>query len=229
MIISFIKKRYLLFFFAFICSFSVFSQQIDAYRWESSFSVTRKLNNKWQVNGQIRTRTNTENNVDQQSSLNRIDFRGYLTYRLFNLSKLTLGYMTRSNNPLDEAFNEQRLIEQYAFFKEFNKYRFTNKFTVEQRIIRKQFIGRYRYALALDFPLNGEQLDKGEMYFFSQAGMLYSANSERQGLENRINIGLGKMFKSGHRFQLDLESRTGDLLGNQNLTIQINTAYYISY
>jgi hypothetical protein len=216
----------------FLLSIKAYSQT-PAYRWEPGISISKRLTNKWQANGQFKARIRANNYGEQQwnPKLLMIDARGYLTYTLFNQSKLTIGYLTRTNNPLEEDSNEKRIIEQYAFFSQINKYRYTHKITLEQRMREINYIGRLRYALSFDFPLNGEKLDKQEMYFYSKVGMLYSFNSYTQGLENRAALGIGRMLKSGHRFQLDLESRLSGLMNwnDRSLALQFNTVYYISY
>jgi len=227
----FTRKHFLILIF-FLISSIAFSQT-PVYRWEPGISISKRLTNKWQANAQLKTRIRANDYGDQQwnPKLLMIDARGYLTYTLFNQSRLTIGYLTRTNNPLEEDSNEKRIIEQYAFFNQISKYRYTHKITLEQRMRETNYIGRLRYALSLDFPFNGEKLDKREMYFYSKVGMLYSFNSYRRGLENRAAIGIGRMFNSGHRLQLDFESRLSGLIDrdNRSMAIQFNTVYYISY
>ncbi len=201
-------------------------------RWEPGVSFTKKLKDKWETNLQAKARAiNGEKDENRsQMQLASIDVRGYLTYNLYNQSKLTLGYINRSNDPFENGSTERRLIEQFAFFARTGKFRYTHKIVLEQRIIERNFTGRLRYALSNDFPLQGTSLDPGEMYFISGATMLYSFNSYSQGLENRLSAGIGKVFTSGQKFQLEIESRFADLLENRKRTLlQLSTTFYLNY
>jgi hypothetical protein len=227
-------RQFIYAFIILICTFyAARAQDIPAYRWEPGISIRNKLTDNWtttfQLKARIQANTDGENEWGPMVKMN--DIRGYLAYTLFNQSRLQIGYIIRMNDPFeDDPFYERRLVQQYSFFNSYGKHRLSHSFTLEERIIRNQFTGRLRYGIGDDFPLQGEVLDKGEYFFYSNLQFLYSFNAFSNGLENRVAVGFGKLFQSGNKFTFNIESRYTDLIhGNRQLIIQLNTVYYISW
>lgn len=227
-----IKQKLWLLVFAFAFSQITMAQQTPSYRWEPGFSIKNKLTEKWTTTLQLKGRgqANSYGEQDLSTSLLMVDIRGYLSYTLFNESTLQIGYIIRRNNPLEEVTGtERRLIQQYSFFSSFDKHRIGQSFTLEERMINKNFVGRLRYALSDDFPLQGVTLDRGEYFFYSKLQALFSFDAHSTGLENRLNIGIGRLFYNSQKLSFDVEARySGLLLASQQLIIQFNTVYYLN-
>ena len=209
------------------------SQDIPSYRWEPGISIGNQLKEKWHTTLQLKGRgsANSYNQPPWNGRLLMSEARGYLSYTLFNQSRLQIGFLIRLNNPLEENdFFERRLMQQYSFFNIVGKHRISHSFTLEQRMIDKQFIGRVRYKLGDDFPLQGYALDPKEFFFVANTQLLFSFNAFSKGLENRITAGLGRQFESGGKLVVDLESRYGNFLNDtKSHILQLNTILYINW
>lgn len=228
-----IKQNLWLLVFTFALSHLLTAQKKPSLRWEPGISIKNKLTEKWTTTLQLKARgqANGFGESSWNSKVNMVDARGFLSYTLYNQSRVQLGYIIRMNNPFEkEKIYERRLIQQFSFFRNYGAHRISQSFTLEERIIEKDFTGRFRYKIGDDFPLQGQNLDKGEYFFLSNIQILYSFNAFFNGLENRFSVGIGKLFSSGNKFTLDLESRYADLINSgESFILQLNSVYYINW
>lgn len=214
-------------------SFQLKGQNTPSVRWEPRLSLSHKINNRWSYNAAIRFRQRFNDYKESEASfkMDRWDIIGFGTYSFFGSRKLSLGYMYRRSNPLEEEKGfEHRFTQQFAFLTDLNGYSLVNKFQIEERILNANYLTRLRYAISTDFPLQGESLDAGEYYLIAGNELLYAFNSKGDELENRFLVGAGKLLRNGQKFELSLVSRNSDLISSaRDHILQIESVYYFSW
>ncbi|PTB97126.1 hypothetical protein C9994_04200 [Marivirga lumbricoides] len=226
-------KEFLVFISLFLLLQPLKAQNIPSVRWEPGFSFTKKMDDRWSYNLSIlgRQRFTNYGEGEENFRTDRWEIKAFGTYTLFGKRKLSLGYMYRKVDPFDEdAGYEHRLTQQFAFLTELKGLRLANKIRVQERIRSSSYFTRLRYSISSDFPLNGESLDEGELYFIAGNEVIYEFNSVEDELENRFSIGLGKLFQKGQKLQLAVESQYSDLISEATSHIlQVKTVYYFSW
>lgn len=107
--------------------------------------------------------------------------------------------------------NELRFTEQFNLTDKFGAVRIGNRFRAEQRITPDLTVHRFRYRLAIDFPLSGETLDVGEAYFVaSTEGLLSVAKSIKPEWDQRLTGNFGWLLNAETKVQMGLEYRIED-------------------
>lgn len=222
-----------LFFFLLTTTYYSVAQTNTQVHWEPSVSYTFKLQNRWSFN----TNTLFRNNLVQYNgegaeqeyrwTLNETQF--FATYSLLNTMKLSGGYAFQSRLREDTFFDEHRLMEQFAFvFYALQGKRIANRVRLEQRIRQSGYVNRLRYRLGFDSPLNGEQLDPGEIYAIVTNEVLWSFSNIRQGLENRLFAGIGWFFNKQYKLQTGLMYRVSKSGNSYDNVLALSTTFYIN-
>ncbi len=229
----FTKSILLLFIIVSTYSTELNAQKRPSVRWEPRLSFSHKINSRWSYNAAIRFRQRFNNYGESESNfkMDRWDIIGFGTYSFFGSRKLSLGYMYRRSNPLEEEKGyEHRFTQQFAFITDLNGFRLVNKFLIEERIRNTDYLTRLRYSISTDFPLQGESLDPDEYYLVTGNELVYAFNSKGHELENRFLLGVGKLLRNGQKFQLSLVSRNSDLISSaRDHILQIESVYYFSW
>lgn len=158
-----------------------------------------------------------------------INIEQILDYQLSGDVNLSAGYffgVRELNGP--ELNLEHRTLQQLTTTAQMGKYRMRLRVRSEQRFFSREnyrVIHRLRSRLSLDFPLQGERLDPGEL--FANATAEWLANpSQAQPMrfrESRIYAGLGWRFDSGPRFEHGIEwrSRLTDAEGHHRRALML--------
>lgn len=198
---------------------ALFSQ--DAVEWQPELSLTWQPRQRWQVNLKVVTyhglAERESGSLRGALSTAHLEWALTGTYRLLGGSSLSLSYAFRLRAPFDaSAHIEDRITWQYALIQRAGKYRIGHRFRAEQRFRPGTLIHRWRYRLSLDFPLNGEKIDNGELYFKSSEEVLWSLRDGRppEG-ENRLGGGLGWKISEGTKIELLIDYRLGLFPGAQ--------------
>ncbi|WKN46096.1 DUF2490 domain-containing protein [Tunicatimonas pelagia] len=176
-----------LFFFIFIAAISAnvycLAQSSTLLQWKPGLSFTQKFQSRWSLNVNIKQRgtmveyQDEENQTDFQWNLNETQV--FATYELWGNKKLSGGYAFQLRSPESRNFREHRFMEQFAFvIYALAGKRIASWVQLEQRIRDSGFTNRLRYQLGFDSPLNGEQLDPGELYAIVTNEYLWSFNRE---------------------------------------------------
>ncbi len=221
--------RYGMVVIAILIPFSGVSQQAE-FIWEPEFSYSWKHSDRLAFNSKT-TLFNSIQNLDNSSSIEHIETAFSFAYNLTVRMKAGGGYLYRLTTPLEnEQGYEHRLMQQAAFVSFIGDRRLSHRFRTEQRFRSSSYVNRWRYRLSYDFPLEGERLDPGEWYMILSNELLSSFNSDNFEGENRINAGMGWLFNSKRKLEINLEYRaqdffTGDALGHVFL---IATSFYLN-
>ena len=110
-------------------------------------------------------------NWDLGGDLEQLLLRGGLTYRPKSTNALlTLGYANITSGVFGDSSstsNENRVYQEALLPQKLgSKVYLRHRFRFEQRWVENQdFRTRFRYGLFLDVPLNGDDLNKGAVYF----------------------------------------------------------------
>ena len=122
-------------------------------------------NSRWGLQGDVQYR-----NWDLGGDLEQLLLRGGLTYRPASANVMfTLGYASITSGEFGDGSNtshEDRVYQEALLPQKLgSKVYLRHRFRYEQRWVENQdFRTRYRYALFIDVPLNGDNLGKGAWY-----------------------------------------------------------------
>ena len=190
-----------------LCCPLLFSQ--NGIEWQPELSLTWQASSRWEFN--VKT---LSYHTRAAAAASTAHLEGALTgaYRLLDGSALSLGYAFRLREPFDAVRStENRLTWQYVGIQRKGKYRTGHRLRAEQRFRPAGLIHRWRYRLSLDFPLDGERLDPGELYAKGAGELLWSIQSgELPEGESRLSGGLGIYLSPGATFELIAEYRLSD-------------------
>jgi hypothetical protein len=148
--------------------------------------------------------SNEELNIKQR----QVEIGHFSSFNITPRSILSIGVMYRNKNWFDELENEFRTTLQLNTKHTLESLRFGQRFRAEQRFFETFTTFRFRYRLALDFPLQGEKLDIGESYFIGTGEFLWSMTKNRNPeLDHRWSAQIGWMLVKSTKLQLGLEYR----------------------
>lgn len=196
------------------------------FKWDPGASFTHKINKRWSANFSLGGLYNggSFNESATASGLERMEVKAFATYKLFNKQALSGGYMFRKYAPLDTIGYEHRFTEQYSFIWRIGAYRIGNRLRLEQRVRNTGFTNRLRYRFSLDFPLNGNEIDPGEIYLIGSEELVFSFNANDQSLENRLTAGGGWQISDSRKLEVSAEYRFRGT--EQPMALHFVTSFY---
>ena len=143
-----------------------------------------------------------------QFQARQLDISHFSELKIAYGQSVALGIQYRFRNPFDGNENELRLTQQYGINKKYGSLRLGNRFRAEQRIRPSLTIHRFRYRLAVDFPLNGEELDIGETYFVATTESLLSASKGNSPeFDQRITANIGWLVNETVKLEVGTQYR----------------------
>ena len=139
----------------------------------------------------------------------QLDLSHFSNFTIRDNQSIGLGLLWRNSELFDSGrVNEFRITQQYNITHGNQKYRFGHRLRSEQRLTTEGDIFRFRYRLAVDFPLEGEKLDVGESYtLWSIENLLSAAAEERPVYGFRLRGGIGWRLSPKSKLQFALEYR----------------------
>lgn len=121
----------------------------------------------------------------------------------------------------------QRYIQQYILVRNYDGYRMSYRFALDQTRDDTNEI-RIRYRTASEIPLNGKKVDPKEFYLKLNHELLYKFESGNFDLENRLVPLLGYKFKDTNKIELGLDYRIEDFIKNKpRHTAWVSVNWYI--
>ena len=175
---------------------------------ETSFALNHKTGNSYNMNFAVRSRYYVFQNEDLFFKNRQIDLVHFSTYNIDFNHSISFGIQYRFREIFDDFSNELRLSQQFNYKKKSYVIRFGHRVRLEQRLFNNLTIIRYRYRFALDFPLNGEKLDVGEVYFIGAMEALLSQSSKlKPELDHRTTLHLGWLLSQQLKLQIGAEYR----------------------
>ena len=138
-----------------------------------------------------------------------LDLAHFSKFELPRQRSIGLGIMFRLREPFEGPDqNELRFTQQFNLLHRNHSIRFGHRFRTEQRIFPSRTIHRFRYRFAADGPLQGEQLDPGELYW---VGNLEALTSIGKGIrpiyDLRASAWLGFLANDMAKIQIGTEYR----------------------
>ena len=133
---------------------------------------------------------------------------------------IALGLQYRFRNAFEnDRENELRITQQYNITFKRGNVRWGNRFRTEQRITPSSTTHRFRYRLALDLPLNGEELDVGESYFIADTeSLLSAARGNKPEYDQRVTAQIGWLLNKETKLQTGAQYRAESYnLGTENV------------
>lgn len=173
-------------------------------------SITRKLSEVHRLNFKIENQEILYDNQDSDSenpqfSHYRTDIMGFFDRSLRPGMSVALGLFHR----FQENEDGNRIIQQLALLQKSRVVRINHRFRTDQTFTRnKPLEVRFRYRLSVEVPLQGAEVDPGELYFLSSAESIFSHQGGDFEIENRLVASLGKFFSKTEKLEWGLDYRT---------------------
>jgi hypothetical protein len=173
-------------------------------------SLTKKLNDIHKLNFKIENQEVIFDNEDSDSenpqfSHYRTDIMGFFDRSLKPGVSVALGLFHR----FQENEDGNRIIQQLALLQKSRVVRINHRFRTDQTFTRnKPLEVRFRYRLSVEVPLQGDEVDPGELYFLSSAESIFSHQGGNFEIENRLVASLGKFFNKTEKLEWGFDYRT---------------------
>lgn len=199
--------------------FSAFSQESNFGNW-LIYIGSKQINPKLNWHNEVQYR-----NYNAIGDLEQLLLRTGIGYNLSqNNNNLLLGYgFIRSENYVNSQ-SEKVIVNEHRIFQQFiNKHRIKrvlvqHRFRFEQRFIEADFKMRFRYFLAVNYPLNNKTMTNNTVYlsaynelFLNTTGDTFDRNRLYGGLGYKVNKALrfelaymNQFFSEGGRDQLNM-------------------------
>ncbi|GAA4804282.1 hypothetical protein GCM10023330_08280 [Litoribaculum gwangyangense] len=188
----------------------VFSGAQESFRAlaETSIAINHKVSKNYNVNFATRSRSFLYRNQTLQYQQQQLDIFHFSTLVLDYSHDLSFGIYYRNRDIFDTGSDELRLTQQFNYKKQKLGVRFGHRFRSEQRFFNDRTVFRQRYRFTIDFPLNGEKLDIGELYFVSSLeGLLNLSKPDIPEIDQRTTVQIGWQLTENLKLQAGLEYR----------------------
>ncbi|NVK49601.1 MAG: DUF2490 domain-containing protein [Cyclobacteriaceae bacterium] len=199
------------FLISFLIAFSSLAQdQVFFTGFFPEAAITKKLSNGNKVNFKVENQEiifrNFENPEDRwQFRHYRTDLMAFYDWKLSPLSSMALGLFYR----VQDGSNAYRIIQQFATLDRFRRFRIGHRFRLDQTFIPNDAVEyRFRYRLAMDIPLRGDEVDPGENYLVISSEPIFGLQEKEFGLENRFVVTLGKLINPQQKIEYSVDYRT---------------------
>lgn len=175
---------------------------------ESAFGVNHNVSETYSINFTARSRYFLYRDAKIQYKQQQVDIFHFSTLKLNFNHALSFGVFYRNRDVFESGSNEIRFTQQFNYKTQKLGVRYGHRFITEQRIIDTRTIFRQRYRFAVDFPLNGEKLDIGELYFIGALeGLLSLSNTTPPAIDQRVTFQIGWQLTEDLKLQTGLEYR----------------------
>lgn len=203
-----------------------FSQDEFISFWEPQLAINYQVKNDYYHNFTLANRNFVYRNNDIEFDVRQIDIRHFSKLKIRDNQSISLGFMWRNSKLFDDMrLNEFRLTQQYNITSSPTKFRYGHRFRSEQRLFSGLTIFRFRYRLALDFPLEGDVLDVGETYsVFGVEPVLSLASALEPIYDLRLRGGMGWRISPKSKLQFVLEYRLVDYTSDTDHVLLLETA-----
>ncbi len=176
---------------------------------EPQTSFNYKVAGNYHHNFAFSNRSYLFRNENFQLKVRQLDIVHFSSLKIRDNQSIGFGIQYRFREAFEnDRSNELRLTQQYNITHKYRNLRFGDRFRAEQRFTQSATVHRFRYRLALDFPLQGVQLDIGEPYFIvSTESLLSVAKGSKPEYDQRVTAHLGWLLSPKTKLQLGSEYR----------------------
>jgi len=186
----------------------------------------KKLDSTWNIHNEVQYR-----NYDVIGDLEQLLLRTGLGYNLTeNNNNLLLGYgYILSENYIGESsekesINEHRIYQQFVTKQNIGKLKLKHRYRFEQRFVESDFKMRFRYFLALNYPLIAKE-SSGKLLYASAYNEIF-LNTEKSVFDrNRVFGGLGYKLSDNLKFEIGYMNQFFEGSGRD----QINLITFVNF
>jgi hypothetical protein len=190
-----------------LCNFVLGQDNFTGY-FEPDIGLNYKVTTHYSHNFQLSQRSYI---YDEKFELRarQLDLAHFSELKIAYGQSIALGIQYRFRNLFEEENeNELRFTQQYNITHKRGNVRFGDRFRAEQRITPSLTVHRFRYRLAVDLPLNGEELNVGEAYFVASTESLSSvARGNKPEFDQRLTANIGWLINPDVKLELGSEYR----------------------
>jgi len=180
----------------------------------------KKLDSKWNIHNEVQYR-----NYNAIGDLEQLLLRTGLGYNLTeNNNNLLLGYgYIISENYIGissekESINEHRIYQQFVTKQNVGKLKLKHRYRFEQRFVESDFKMRFRYFLALNYPLIVNESSENQLY--ASAYNEIFLNTEKAIFDrNRVFGGLGYKLSDNLKFEIGYMNQFFEGSGRDQINI----------
>ncbi|WP_047549988.1 DUF2490 domain-containing protein [Psychroserpens sp. Hel_I_66] len=219
--------KFLVFVFCFI-SFAVNAQDKTSVLHDHEFALRHNFTKNYSTNFSLSSRAFAYKNEELDYNLRQVQLSHFSTFKLDLKHSIAFGIMYRNRNLFENSSNEIRLTQQFNVKSLLSTLRFGHRFRTEQRFYETFTAFRFRYRLALDFPLQGLKLDVGETYFvISNEALLTNSSINKPEIDYRLSPSLGLQLTEKLTLEFGLELRLEALNIETSESLFLNTSVEI--
>ncbi|SIS40890.1 Protein of unknown function [Zobellia uliginosa] len=203
-------KRFFIVFGVLMGSLAYCQENLTGY-FQPDISLKYKVNTHYSHSFKVAQRAYIYED-DFSYRIRQIDLVHFSSFKVDSKQGLALGVQYRFRESFDEPEeNELRIVEQYKYSHRNETLNMGSRFRAEQRISPSLTIHRFRYRLAIDFPLKGEELAVGDPYFSASAEALLSvAKGDKPEYDQRLTSHVGWLLGQGTKLEIGAEYRAED-------------------
>lgn len=178
---------------------------------EPEFSVNLDSPNRWFFNFGIGNRNLVMEDEQGKFDARHLELSHFTSYEVGFYSKLSLGLRYRFREIFEDSQHDEiRITQQYSRSRKFDLIKIAHRVRFEQRF-REKTSYRSRYEFSVEFPLNGERIDKNEFFMVTDTEALWSiGKAQKPSLEHRLGISVGNEIFNNTKADIGLEYRLDD-------------------
>lgn len=178
---------------------------------EPEFSLNLDSPNRWSFNFGIGNRNLMMEDEQGKFDARHLELSHFTSYEVGFYSKLSLGLRYRFREVFEDSQHDEiRITQQYGRSKKFDLIKIAHRLRFEQRF-REETSFRSRYEFSVEFPLNGERVDKNEFFMVTDTEALWSIGKEQKpSFEHRVGISVGNEIFKDTTADVGLEYRLDD-------------------
>lgn len=199
------------FVFLFLAGFGEVAAQEERVFFTGIFpevSFTKKVSPLYKLNFKVENQEVLFDNRDienPQFSHYRTDVMMFLDRNLRPGVSVALGVFHRFQDNEDG----NRIIQQLAVLQRMRNLRINHRFRTDQTITKNEDLEvRFRYRFSMEIPLEGAEVDPGEMYLVFSEEPIFSSQSGDFEIENRVAVALGTLINKQEKFEWAVDYRT---------------------
>lgn len=187
---------------------SLLAQERFTGYWEPKVSVDYTVSGRYSHNFFLTNRNYLVDQGDLLLKVRQLELGHYSNLKVQDNQSIALGLQYRLRNPFDGGDDQFRITQQYSINHRPFALRFGHRFRAEQHLYPDRTLHRFRYRLAVDFPLEGLEVDPGEPYLVGSLEQLWSvARGNSPQYDARLVGQVGWNLDQGLKLQLGLEYR----------------------
>lgn len=178
---------------------------------EPEISVNWNRPNRWSFNFAFGNRDIFYKNEETQFTVQHVELTHFTSYEVGFYGKVSLGLRYRFREMFNNSNQDEvRVVQQYSRERSYNRVALAHRFRLEERF-RERTTFRNRYRFSVEFPLNGDRVDKNEFFLVTETEALWSLGKyEIPSFEQRFSTSLGRSISREVKLELGTEYRLDD-------------------